>query len=460
MIERNLEDFFKNKKILILGFGKEGESTFRFLRKLMPELHLGIADRRSSTIDDFKNKFGSDEKVSFFVDERYLESLQEYDLVIKSPGISYKVLPKATKLPVITSQTELFIKLFRDRIVGVTGSKGKSTTSSLIYHILQQAKQDVVFVGNIGVPPFERVEKINPGSWIVYELSSHQLEHIKVSPHISVLLNVFQEHLDHYNSYVDYQNAKFNIARFQHPDDYCIFNAGNKLILELVEKNKLSSKLYAFGEKPYGEKYCFLSGSNFVFYDGETLKNIDSKLKLTGRHNLYNTMSAVIACRITGVDAKTIIDGISSFTGLPHRLEYIGRYGGVDYYNDSIATIPEAAIEAINSVPTLATVILGGHDRGVEYSELANCLISSELENVILTGKAGSRILNIIKTLSVKSQVSIYFVESFDEAVKKSIKLTPTGKACLLAPAAASYDAFRNFEERGERFREIVKGNE
>ena len=441
---------------MILGFGKEGESTFRFLRKLMPEMHIGIADRRSSMAKDFINQFGSDEKVSLFAGDNYLESLQTYDLVIKSPGISYKVLPKDSKLPVITSQTELFIKLFRDRIIGVTGSKGKSTTSSMIFHILQQAKQDVVFVGNIGIPPFDRVENISPGSWIVYELSSHQLEHTKVSPHISVLLNIFQEHLDHYNTYTDYQEAKFNIARFQERNDYFIYNSGSKLICALIEKSNLSTVLYAFGGEPCGEKYCYLSGNDVVFYDGAIFRNLDSKLKLTGRHNLYNTMSAVIACRIAGVDTKAIINGIATFTGLPHRLEHVGNYAGVDYYNDSIATIPEAAIEAIKSVPRLATVILGGYDRGVDYRGLVDCLIKSEIESIVLIGDAGKRIYELLQNCKHNISGSACLFNSFDEAVKRSIELTPKGRSCLLSPAAASYDMFRNFEERGERFREIV----
>ncbi len=456
MIDRNLKVFFKNKKLLILGFGREGESTYRFVRKLLRGVLLGIADCRRSVVDDFENKFGSDTNVVFHTGDNYLKSLQFYDLVIKSPGVSYKKLAGFSKLPEITSQTELFIKYYRDKIIGVTGSKGKSTTSSMIYYIMRQVKKDVVFVGNIGIPPFDRIASVKAHSWIVYELSSHQLENIDVSPHIAVLLNIFQEHLDHYGSYVDYQKAKFNIARYQKSGDRFIFNSSIRLIHKLMEKYPLKSQLFGFGNEPAGKRYCFLSGNDIVCHDGKVFSNIDKHCKLTGRHNLYNMMAVILACRIAGTDDENIIEGISTFTGLPHRLEYIGKYGGVNFYNDSIATIPEAAIEAIQSVPLLATVIIGGYDRGVNYERLIKCLENSSPENFIFIGEAGKRIYDEMCRDNSQILSRLHLIYNFDEAVKLAIRLTPSGRSCLLSPAAASYDMFQNFEERGDRFKELV----
>lgn len=450
------ENVFDNKKVLILGFGREGVSTYRFIRRHFPALPIGIADYRKSAGDEFLKDYPCDPYVEIHTGDNYLESLHSYDLVIKSPGISYKVFSGIEKVPAITSQTELFIKFFRQNIIGVTGSKGKSTTASMIYHILSKAKNDVVFVGNIGIPPFDRIEAVKDNSLIVYELSSHQLEQTGLSPHIGILLNIFPEHLDHYLSYEDYQEAKFNIARYQENDDKFIFNAENQLILDLIKKYPLKSEMLAFGDKPKGEKNCFLSGNDIVFSDGKVFKNVDKKCKLTGRHNLYNIMAAIFACRIAGVDDGDIIKGISTFSGLPHRLEYIGRYGGVDYYNDSIATIPEAAIEAINSIPALATIILGGYDRGVNYSGLVECLKNSSIDNFVLIGNAGKRIYGLMLHNCEQLAGNAHLVESFDEAVKLGIELTPSDMSCLLSPAAASYDMFRDFEERGERFRKLV----
>lgn len=456
MFESELKKYFENKRILILGFGREGRSTYRLIRSLLPESTIGIADMRKPAATELPEICTDNNNVVFHTGDNYLDSLNLYDIVIKSPGIPYKLLRDIKGLPVITSQAELFIKFFKDRIIGVTGTKGKSTTASLVFHILRLAKEDVIFVGNIGVAPFDCIESINNRKWIVYELSSHQLEHIKTSPHISILLNIFQEHLDHYGSYNEYQVAKFNIARYQSASDYFIYNSANGLINELVNNYPPGSALIAFGDKPKGDTYYVLSGKNIVSSDGKVLKNMDKYNNIVGRHNIYNLMAATIACRIAGVNDEIIIEGISTFKGLPHRLEYLGKYNNIDYYNDSIATIPEATIEAINSVPRLATLILGGYDRGVDYSKLAGQLKNSSISNLVLLGNAGKRIYKLMAGNKHSIKPGVNFPSTFDEAVKLGMKLTPAGCSCLLSPAAASYDMFRDFEERGERFRKLI----
>lgn len=257
-------------------------------------------------------------------------------------------------------------------------------------------------------------------------MSSHQLENLTVSPHIAVILNIFEEHLDHYNSYEDYQLAKVNVFRYQNSNDVVVYNMENKLVKDYVEK-------YAKGEKigfPYE-------------YDVETA--------LLGEHNKKNIMAARLVAKQFRVDEEDIKHTVKNFSGLAHRLEFVGEFNGVKYYNDSISTIPEATINAIKSIENVNTVIIGGMDRGIHYDEFATYLENSGVENIILAYDTGKRIyekMNNGKAILVKD---------LEEAVEVAKKVTKKGMACLLSPAAASYGFFKNFEERGERFKELIK---
>lgn len=401
------------KSILILGFGREGKSTYEFIKKYVKYTSLGIAD---------KNEIKVPEKVYF--GENYLDAVLEYDVVIKSPGIPFFGIEN--EKAIITSQTDLILKANRENVIGVTGTKGKSTTTTLIFNILNQAGKDVRLIGNIGVPPLSCLDDINDDTILVCEMSSHQLENLTVSPHIAVILNIFEEHLDHYNSYEDYQLAKVNVFRYQNSNDVVVYNMENKLVKDYVEK-------YAKGEKigfPYE-------------YDVETA--------LLGEHNKKNVMAARLVAKQFRVDEEDIKHTVKNFSGLAHRLEFVGEFNGVKYYNDSISTIPEATINAIKSIENVNTVIIGGMDRGIHYDEFATYLENSGVENIILAYDTGKRIyekMNNGKAILVKD---------LEEAVEVAKKVTKKGMACLLSPAAASYGFFKNFEERGERFKELIK---
>lgn len=401
------------KSILILGFGREGKSTYEFIKKYVKYTSLGIAD---------KNEIKVPEKVYF--GENYLDAVLEYDVVIKSPGIPFFGIEN--EKAIITSQTDLILKANRENVIGVTGTKGKSTTTTLIFNILNQAGKDVRLIGNIGVPPLSCLDDINDDTILVCEMSSHQLENLTVSPHIAVILNIFEEHLDHYNSYEDYQLAKVNVFRYQNSNDVVVYNMENKLVKDYVEK-------YAKGEKiefPYE-------------YDVETA--------LLGEHNKKNVMAARLVAKQFRVDEEDIKQTVKNFSGLAHRLEFVGEFNGVKYYNDSISTIPEATINAIKSIENVNTVIIGGMDRGIHYDEFATYLENSGVENIILAYDTGKRIyekMNNGKAILVKD---------LEEAVEVAKKVTKKGMACLLSPAAASYGFFKNFEERGERFKELIK---
>lgn len=412
-IINDIVGMLNGKSILILGFGREGKSTYEFIKKYVKYTSLGIAD---------KNEIKVPEKVYF--GENYLDAVSEYDVVIKSPGIPFFGIENENVL--ITSQTELLLKANRENIIGITGTKGKSTTTTLIFNILNQAGIDVKLIGNIGVPPLSCLEDINDDTILVCEMSSHQLENLTVSPHIAIILNIFEEHLDHYKSYEDYQLAKVNVFRHQTLDDIVIYNLENELVKDYVER-------YAKGKKmafPYD-------------YDVETA--------LLGEHNKKNIMAARLAVKQFGVNEEDIKRTVKDFSGLAHRLEFVGEFDGVKYYNDSISTIPEATINAINSIKNVNTVIIGGMDRGIHYDDFAVYLGNSNVENIILAYDTGKRIYE-----KMENDRAI-LVKDLEEAVEVAKKVTKKGMACLLSPAAASYGFFKNFEERGDKFKELVK---
>ncbi|MGD0710510.1 MAG: UDP-N-acetylmuramoyl-L-alanine--D-glutamate ligase, partial [Bacteroidales bacterium] len=329
----------------------------------------------------------------------------------------------------------------------------------LIYHILKLKDNNVVLVGNIGIPPFDMIDEIDKHTKIVFELSSHQLEFISKGPHIATLLNYFQEHLDYYKSYEDYQISKFNITRYQEPADNFIFNADDNLVLDIIFKNKLERNYYGLSISKKQSKGCWIENDSLLFSNGmdtSRIMDLKSEIYLKGEHNKRNILATICASKILNVPDEIIQEGVTSFKGLEHRLEYVGEYNGIHYYNDSIATIPEAAIEAVKALQNVNTLILGGFDRGINYNILAEFIASSHIHNLIFLGDAGTKIMEGLKQYNVKGKFQV-FVKNMDEAVKIAKEKTPKGGICLLSPAAASYDMFKNFEERGRVYKKLVK---
>jgi UDP-N-acetylmuramoylalanine--D-glutamate ligase len=453
-IKKNIAD----KKILILGFGKEGQSTYELLRRALPSQIITIADL-DKEIEKKNPSLANDTNLNFILGESYLDHLNDFDCIFKTPGVSLKDIDYPFNVEKITSQTDLFLKVFSKQVVGVTGTKGKSTTSSLIYHILSLQNQNVVLLGNMGIPPFSMLDKIDTTTKIVYELSSHQLEYLTVAPCISVLLNLYQEHLDHYKSFEHYQLAKWNIALHQNTDDYFIYNSDDSLINDLIKKNNLKRKYFLFSAEKPVENGCYLQGEKIYFSkDGDTICIYDSAETpfLVGNHNLLNLMAAINACKLLNVPDNIILEGIKTFKGLPHRIEYVGLYNNIHFYNDSISTIPQAAIQAVEALKNVDTLILGGFDRGIDYSELISYLAKSNINHLIFIAEAGKRMLDILQ-IKFPEIKNFDYVDSMESAVIIAIQKTQPEKICLLSPAAASYGMFKNFEERGDVFKNLIK---
>jgi len=447
-----LEKYVSGKTVLILGFGLEGRSTYKLLHEYFPHLKIVVADKNTNLdISGYEN----DKSLSFILGESYLEQIPLFDVVFKTPGISLNDISVRLDKTKLLSQSAVFIENYRNQIIGTTGTKGKSTTSSLIYHLLQTAGMDSVLVGNIGQPPFEAISKINCDTIIVFEMSSHQLEHTFFSPHIAILLNVFQEHLDHYHSFEKYSLAKLNIAKYQSGDDYFIFNGNDQWLTGFISGNQTKGLKISFSASAALEAGIFIEEEaiHCTFLNRRPVSIAQRTLK--GNHNLNNILAATAACMVQNVDESEIEKGIKTFQPLEHRLEYVGTFCGIEFINDSISTIPESTIEAVNTIENTDTLILGGFDRGIDYRELTGFLAKSSVHNFIFTGPAGFRMLDEFRVLKKQSQ-NTFFIDSFDELPALIIKYTKTGKSCLLSPAASSYDRFKNFEERGRFFKKIA----
>lgn len=413
------------KKILIAGFGREGRSTLRFLQDYMPDAVVGIADKNATALQELDK-----ERYMLFSGDDYMKSSSEFDIVIKTPGISVK--DADIDVSKISSQTDLFLEAFHSQIVGVTGTKGKSTTSTLIYHLLRESGNDVVLAGNIGIPIFDCIPDITERTIIVYELSAHQLQFINRSPHIGIILNVFEEHLDHFGTFEKYKYAKINVLRYMCDYDVAVVNNDLSKEAELLKK-----------------KYVDFETSQF---DCCNIKW--EELPLLGDHNKLNVKAALSACISLGISLDKLIPHLYTFKPLEHRQEFVGVFNGMKFFNDSISTIPHATIAALSTIKNVNFLLLGGFDRGIDYSPLASYLKDNPVENVLVTGAAGQSIKNALLAVTYKGRIIEYSdLESAFEIIRQETK---TNGVCLLSPAAASYDRYKNFEERGRIFKELA----
>ncbi|EKE13899.1 MAG: UDP-N-acetylmuramoyl-L-alanine-D-glutamate ligase [uncultured bacterium] len=403
-----LDQLRKYKKILILGYGKEGQATERFLNKYHPSALIGIADKKTNT--------------------NYLDEQKNYDLVIRSPGI-----PKHLITRPYTTATNIFLANISNIVIGVTGTKGKSTTVSLIYSVLKQAGKVVHLIGNIGKPMLdEMLKKIEKEDIFVCEFSSYQLDDIKYSPHISVVLDLFPEHMNYHGDVKNYYSAKKNIISHSTGNDYFIYNPKFEE-LKSWAKNSICKTI------PFEQDISIR----------------DEDIPLIGTHNKENIKAAVTVAHLLNIDDQIINEAIKKFKPLPHRLQLVGKFKEITFYDDAISTTPESTILAIESLNNIGTIFLGGTDRGYDFNKMVEVIINYKIANIVLFPDSGEKIFELLK----KAAVSINFLKtkSMEEAIKFAYKHTPIGKICLLSNASPSYSLWKNFEEKGDQFQFFVK---
>jgi len=431
-------EMLEKSSILIWGYGREGKSTYRFIRKKFPNKKIWIADSNLVEIED--------DYVDTFIISEWKEEYNKFDYIFKSPGISILGMPVDVKK--LTSQTEIFLSLFKKQVIGITGTKGKSTTASLIYHIVSIYNKDIIIVGNIGIPCFDKIQSINSNTKIVFEFSCHQLEHSTHSPHIGIVLNLFQDHLDHYGSFEMYIEAKKNILKFQDEEDIAIINKSD---IAIFPKGKyITASMQENADISVLNSSIVIEGKEIMVDSGSTL--------LIGDHNLYNiAIVYYITCWIGELTHEEFLFALKNFSGLPHRLQYISTVHGVKYYDDSISTTCNATIEAIKALKEVDTVLIGGKNRNIDYAPLIDYLLSSTVENVILMGETTPFMLELFRNKS-SYKFNLLVAKSMKEAV--ALAKDKSKRICLLSPAAASYDQFKDFEERGMMFQKFVTQSE
>lgn len=450
---------WSNKKVGIIGAGIEGVSSANFFAK--HGALVTILDKKEEKelskedIAILRNK-----DIKFITGKNYLNHLLTFDLLVRSPGVKLslpEIVVAKEKGVEVTSQTKLFFDLCPCPIIGVTGTKGKGTTSALIYEMLKKSGFDAYLGGNIGNPPFEFLDTFTPQSRVVLELSSFQLQDIKKSPHIAVVLMITSDHLDHHGGTEKYIDAKRNILRFQKSEDYAVINR-DYLASHESDVHTEGKVFQVSRERDSSEQGCFVKdGGIWIRMQGTEWKIIDvSKIALIGKHNLENVCAAAMAATLAGATKSDIAQVLQVFTGLPHRLEFVREVNGVRYYDDSIATNPESAIAAIEVFEQPKVLILGGVTEGSKFNELGEVISKSKnIKAIIGIGKEWHNIKSNIKNEKSK----ILLIEGANDMktiVAAAAKIAKPGDIVLLSPACKSFDMFKDYKDRGEQFKREV----
>jgi len=527
---------WKNKKVAVLGLGVEGLSSVRFLvergamvtildKKKEEELQRDIQDlhiyssseaplRGAKSRSDSSRLTSFARTITFRGGKHYLKNLSQYDIIVRSPGVKRnlsEILNAEKKGSFITSQIKIFFDLCPCPIVGVTGTKGKGTTATLIYRMLRKSfdsAQDkhVYLGGNIGKPPFDFLDKLNEHSWVVLELSSFQLQDLTKSPNIAVMLMTTSEHLDYHKDVYEYVEAKRNILRFQKSSGFAVVN---KDYLVSRESDVLTQgKVFEVSREGEVREGCFVRNGKIHLQMSFPRKResrfpiptspgfagrgksgmteaeiIDIKdILLPGKHNLENVCAAVMAAAIAGVSKENIVKVLKTFKGLEHRLELVGGVNGVNYYDDSFSTTPETAIAAIEAFESPEILILGGSSKGSDFTKLGHVIGNSKnIKAIIGIGVEWPRIKIKIKNKHLEGgrlaqrsfakpnevgmdsfevdSMAIMNIEgckNMHEIVQIASKIARPGDVVLLSPACASFDMFKNYKDRGEQFKKEV----
>ena len=453
---------FSNKTAVVLGFGVEGISSTRFL--LENGAKVTVADKKRETDFDKETVIDlGDKGVTFYFGS--FPDLYQYDLIVRSPGVSLKI-PELQDISrdKITSATKLFFDLCPCPIIGVTGTKGKGTTATLMYEMLKadvsadSAQVDNVYLGgNIGTPALDFLDQLNEKSIVVLELSSFQLIDLHKSPHIAVMLMVTSEHLDYHKDIAEYVEAKRNILRHQTASDFAVLNkdypASNESDIET------NGKLFFVSRENEVESGCFVKeGKVVVKQNGEESDVLGTKdIMLPGKHNLENVCAAVMAATLAGVNKKQIVSVLKSFKGLDHRLELVRTVRGVKYYDDSFSTTPETAEAAIEAFEDPKILILGGSSKNSDFTRLGQVIGESEnIKAIIGIGEEWRR----MKVQFPVSNFHFPIIEdckTMEDVVQKASEVSEPGDVVLLSPACASFDMFTDYKDRGNQFKNSVK---
>ncbi|HNX10550.1 MAG TPA: UDP-N-acetylmuramoyl-L-alanine--D-glutamate ligase [bacterium] len=436
------------QKIIILGYGQEGQAAVKYFHSLYPHKILTVADQKPLA--------KKEKNIIFRSGKNYLSTLSDFDLIIKSPGIPSdlpEIVAAEKNGSQVTTNTNLFFQKAPGLIIGVTGTKGKSTTSKLIYEILKQSGLNAKLAGNIGGnDPLAYLRAGNQKNPIfVYELSSYQLSTLPQSPQISVFLNIFPDHLPYHHGLTGYQKAKANISKYQTKTDFLVYNSQYPFIKNLARKTPAKAIDYL--------QTCALKNGWITYRQEKIIPS--AEIKLLGQHNLENIMAAICVAKILKIENHNIRLALKKFHNLKHRLELVGTFQGITFYDDAISTTPESTLAAIETLKDkLETIFLGGQDRGYKFQKLAKRLMELNIKNVVLFPDSGAKIWRTIQAEAKKQKKKLpqmINTSSMAQAVKFAYQKTAIGKICLLSTASPSYSIFKNFTDKGDQFQANIK---
>jgi UDP-N-acetylmuramoylalanine--D-glutamate ligase len=441
-----------NKRVLVVGLGKSGVASALFLKSRGARV----------TVSDSKPETELRDEILLLLEHGITvetgghgdRTFRGQDLIVVSPGVAVDApqLAQARTLgePII-GEIELAAQFLAGPIVAITGANGKTTTTSLAGEIVAAGKFSTLVGGNIGAPAIGLVDRAGPATWTVLEVSSFQLETIvEFRPRIAVILNITPDHLDRHKTFINYVNAKARVFENQRPDDFTVLNADDPTTAALSDRTR--AQLFWFSRKKEVEKGAFARGAHLYFRDGHREHEIMplSELPLKGAHNLENVLAGVSIGMLVGCQPEQIRQAVRNFKAVEHRLEFVARVAGVDYYNDSKATNVDATIKALESFPANIHLILGGKDKGSDYTVLHD-LLRQRVKRVYTIGAAAAKIES-----QIQGAAEIDHAETLQTAIRRASESAEPGDIILLAPACASFDQFRSYEHRGKVFKEVV----
>ena len=461
MKNEKLEEFnnyIRGKKVAIIGLGVSNTPLIDYLYNLGSIVTV-FDNKDIDTLDGKVLDKIYEYDIKFSFGENYLSKLVGFDLIFRSPSCRPdlpQIIEEIERGAIVTSEIELLLELCPAKTIGVTGSDGKTTTTTLIYEMLREQGYECYLGGNIGIPLFTKISEMNENEIVVLELSSFQLMDMKISPDIAVVTNITPNHLDIHSSYEEYIEAKSNIFKFQDENGILVLNYDNEITRE-------------FGRLAKGKVIYFSKETKLldgIILDDGTIKSCDNNLrrhiintrnmKLRGVHNAENACSAIAATKLL-VDVETQIEVLKNFAGVQHRLEFVREIEDVKWYNDSIGTSPTRTLAGLNSFYEPIILIAGGYDKKLDYEPLAGPIVD-KVSNLILMGKTAEKIKTVVEIeLQIKNKsLNIYNVDSLEEAVNKAKEVAKKREVVLFSPASASFDMYRNFEERGNQFKKLV----
>ena len=449
-------NFLDGKQVAIIGMGVSNIPLLDYFYDKNAKVTVFSTNALSDEIMAKINKYRYEVELG----EDNLSRLKGFDIIFRSPSAlptKHEFQSAVKKGAILTSEIEMVLKLAPCKIIGVTGTEGKTTTTSLIYEICKKAGYNCFLGGNIGKPIFTKINQMKPEDIVILELSSFQLMGMTVSPNIAVVTNIFPDHLNVHKSYEEYQDAKKSIFRNQTEEGIVILNKDNEITEKFADEVK-GKVIFFSSTKKLKNGYVYDREDGFIkkCTDGKCEKILNKNdIKLRGIHN-YENICAALAATETVASKEAQIEAVKNFKGVEHRLEFVREIDGIKYYNDSIGTSPASTIAGLNAFDENIILLAGGSDKGLDYKEIGE-VIAKKVGTLILTGPTAQKIEEATKqALSEEKNIEIIHTNNLEESVKVAKEKAKEGDIVLLSPASASFDAFKNFEERGNYFKTLV----